>query len=93
MRTGTNKVLRMGDGEWCQKECAGSKCLGMAPTRREVLRRPLVSAAGKKPSVSLSPFLEMNNLEIEHEVACAAACFLFLCASSLDKGRAMPEKH
>ena len=30
--------------------------------------------AGKKPSISLSLFLEINNLEIEHELACAATC-------------------
>ena len=29
---------------------------------------------GKKPSISLSLFLEINNLEIEHELACAATC-------------------
>ena len=30
------------------------------------------SAAGKKSPVSLSLFMELNNLEIQHELACAA---------------------
>ena len=38
-------------------------------------RRQLASAAGKKPSVSLSLFLEINTLEIAHGVTCAATCF------------------
>ena len=50
----------------------GAKASGMVPSQREVLRRQLASATGKKPSVSLSLFLEVNNLVIEHELACAA---------------------
>ena len=45
------------------------------PRERVKLRRHLASAARKKPSVSLSLFLEVNNLEVEHELACAATCF------------------
>ena len=70
LRTGTNKVLRMGvvpGREW------GFKALGMAPTQRELLRRQLASAARRKPSVSLSLFPETNSLEIEHEFACASS--------------------
>ena len=33
---------------------------------REVLRRQEATAAGKKPSTSLSIFLEISNLEIVH---------------------------
>ena len=49
--------------------------LGIAPSQRENLRRHLASAADKKPSVSLSWYTEVNNLEIEHELECAATCF------------------
>ena len=48
---------------WCQEERGGMKAPGMAPPHREVLRRQLPSTAGKKPSVSPSLFLEINNLE------------------------------
>ena len=48
-----------------------SKAPGMAPTQREILRRHLASAAGRKPSDSLSLNLEISNLEIEHALACA----------------------
>ena len=58
---------------WCLGEY-GVQRLGHG-TQREVLRRQLSSVAGKKPSVSFSLFLETNNLEIEHELACAATCF------------------
>ena len=37
--------------------------------------RQLASAAGRKPSVSFPHFLEINNLEIEHKLPCAAICF------------------
>ena len=50
----------------------GSKAPGLAPTQREMLRRQLASAAGKKPSISLSLFLKINNLETDHELACKA---------------------
>ena len=69
MSTGTNKVLREVPGRVWR-----SKASGMAPTQRETLRRQLATAAGKKDSVSFSLFLELNNLGIEHELACAAAC-------------------
>ena len=54
----------------------GSKGFRMAPSQREKLYEghlPVLQA--KKSSVSLSLFLEINNLEIEHELACAATCF------------------
>ena len=71
-RTGTNKVLRIGVVPGIGGR---SKAPGMASTQREVLLRHLASAAGKKPSVSLALFLEINNLDVEHELTCAAACF------------------
>ena len=49
--------------------------LGMVPTQREVARRQLELAAGKKLPVSVSLFLEIDNLEIEHDLACAATRF------------------
>ena len=70
--TGTNKVLRMGvvpGRVW------GSEALGMAPSQRENLRRQMASAAEPKPSMALSLLLEINNLEVEHELACVATCF------------------
>ena len=36
--------------------------VGVAPTERLKLRKQMAAAAGKKESVSLSPFLEMNGL-------------------------------
>ena len=45
-------------------------------------------AAGKKPSVSLSLSLEVNNLEIDHEPARAATCF-WAQAVWTDKGQMM----
>ena len=38
-------------------------------------RRQSASTARKKPTVLLSLFWEINGLEIEHELACAASCF------------------
>ena len=70
MRTGTSKVLRMGSG--CQEECGGPKPLAWRRPQRNNLRWELASAAGEKPSVSLSLFLEVDNLEIQHEPGCAA---------------------
>ena len=69
MRTGICEVLRMGvgpGGVW------RSEALGKAPSQREDLRRHVASAAGKKSSLSLSLFLDVDNLEIEHELSCAA---------------------
>ena len=71
MKKSTNKVLRMGV---VPRKIAGAKASGMVPTHKEVIRRPLASAAGTKPSVSLSLFLEMYDLEIEHELVCTATC-------------------
>ena len=57
----------------------------MAPTQRFLSREQLA----KKPSVSLSLFLEMNNLEVDHEVACAATCFW---AKAVWKGKWVDER-
>ena len=35
----------------------------------------MASAAGKKSSISLTLFSEVNNLELEHELTCSATCF------------------
>ena len=45
---------------------------GIAPTEREKLRRQMTSAAGKNNSVSLSLFLEVNDLEVEEEFSTMA---------------------
>ena len=42
---------------------------------REYVRRQFAGAAGKKPSVSPSLCLDVNNLVIEHDLTCAATCF------------------
>ena len=72
MKTGVNEVWRMGvvSGRlwWSKAPC-------MASTQKGVLRRHVANAAREKPSISLSFFSEINNLEIEHELACAATCF------------------
>ena len=69
MRKGTNKVSRMG---MVPGRVQGAEALFMVPAPREVLRRQSASTAGKKPPESLSLFFEVNNLEIDHELACAA---------------------
>ena len=45
--------------------------VGIAPTERLKLRRQMATAAaaGKKQSVSLSLFMEVNNLEVEEELS------------------------
>ena len=45
---------------------------GIAPTERLKLRRQMAAAAGKKESVSLSLFLEVNDLEVEEELSTMA---------------------
>ena len=72
IRTGTNKVLRMGV---VPGRVLGSKAFGMAPSWRKKLRRQFACVAGQKPTVSLSLFLEINKLGIDHELACAATCY------------------
>ena len=49
--------------------------LGMVRFQKEMLRKQLEIAEGKKLPVSVSLFLEIDNLEIEHELACAATRF------------------
>ena len=63
-KTNAHKVSKM-----------GVEAMGKVPAQREVLRRHLVGAAEKKPFVSLSLCLAVNQLEIEHGLACAATCF------------------
>ena len=66
---GTNKVLRMGvvPGRVWRRQG-----LRHGTNSKKALRRQLASAAGKKLPVTI---LEINNLEIEHELACSAMCF------------------
>ena len=45
---------------------------GVAPTERFKLRRQMAAAAGKKESVSLSLFLEVDDLEVEEELSTVA---------------------
>ena len=53
----------------------GAKASGMVPSQRKVLRRQWASTAGKKPSRSLVLFLEINILELDHELAYVTTCF------------------
>ena len=44
--------------------------MGIAPTERLKLKRQIAAAAaGKKESVTLSLFMEVNNLEVEEELS------------------------
>ena len=46
--------------------------MGIAPTERLKLRRQMAAAAGKKESVSLSLFMQVNDLEVEAELSTMA---------------------
>ena len=62
MRTGVTKLLMVGlvpARGWV------GQAVGIAPTQRLKLWRRMAAAVGKKESVSLSLFLEMNSLEVE----------------------------
>ena len=59
MRTGARKLLRTG---LVLVRAWRGQAVGMAPTERLKLRRQMAAAAGKKESVSLSLFMEVNNL-------------------------------
>ena len=48
------------------------QAVGTVPTERPKLRRRMAAAAGKKESVSLSLFLDVNNLEVEEEFSTMA---------------------
>ena len=63
MRTVVRKLLRRGE----------DKLWALRPTERLKWRRQMAAAAaGKKGSVSLSLFLEVNNLEVEEELSTMA---------------------
>ena len=47
--------------------------MGVAPTERLNLRKQMAAAAGKKESVSLSLFVEVNDLEVEEELSTMAS--------------------
>ena len=50
----------------------GGQAVGIAPTERLKLRRQVAAAAGKKESVSLSLFMNVNNFEVEEELSTVA---------------------
>ena len=70
LRIGLRKLLRMGSvlaRGW------RVQAVGIAPTERLKLRRQMASAvAGKEESVSLSLFMDVNNLEVEEELSTMA---------------------
>ena len=57
--------------------------MGIALIERLKLRRQM-PAAGKKESVSFSPFLEVNNWEVEEEFSSMAT---IACAEGVSLGR------
>ena len=63
------------DGGWCSRRVWGAPVSDMYRLKTQVRTRSVPRAAGQKPSVSLSNFLEINNLEVDHGLACAAVCF------------------
>ena len=63
------KLLRMG---LVLARAREGQAVGIAPTERLKLRRQMAAAAGKKESVSLSLFMEVNILEIEEELSTMA---------------------
>ena len=65
MRTGEKMLLRTG---LVPARAWGGQAVGIAPTERLKLRRQVAAAAGKKESVSLSLFMEVNNFEVEEEL-------------------------
>ena len=69
MRTGMRKLLRTG---LVLARAWEGQAVGIAPTDRLKLRREMAAAAGKKESVPLSLFMEVNNLEIEKELSTMA---------------------
>ena len=66
-RTGVRKLLRT-----VLARAWRGEAVGIAPRERLKLRRQMAAAAGKKESVSLSPFMEVNNLEVEEELSTVA---------------------
>ena len=63
------KLLRTGlvpAGAW------RGQAVGMAPAERLKLKRQMAAAAGKKEPVSLSLFMDVNNLEVEEELSTMA---------------------
>ena len=57
---------------WFLREGGGGQAVGVAPIERFKLRRQMAAAAGKKESVSLALFLEVNDLEVEEELSTMA---------------------
>ena len=73
LRIGVRKLLRMG---WVLARVWGGQAVGISPTEKKLkLRRQVAVAAGKKESVSLSLFLEVNNLEVEEELSTMTTLF------------------
>ena len=62
MRTGVTKLLRVG---LVPARGWGGHAVGIAPAQRLKLWRRMAAAVGKKESVSLSLFFEVNSLEVE----------------------------
>ena len=71
MRIGERKLLRTG---LVPARAWRGQAGGVAPTGRFKLRRQMAAAAaaGKKESVSLSLFVEVNDLEVEEELSTMA---------------------
>ena len=57
---------------------------GIAPSQREVIRRQVASVAGKTHQY-LFLFFEVNNLEIEHELACVGRFWAQAVLTGQDK--------
>ena len=64
LRTGVRKMLRMG---FVPARMWRGQAVGILPTKRLKLRRQMAAAAGKKESVPLSLFMEVNDLVVEED--------------------------
>ena len=51
------------------------QAVGIAPAERLKLRRQMTAAPGKKESLSLSLFMEVDNLEVEEDSSTMATLF------------------
>ena len=72
MWVGARKLLRM---DLVPARVWGGQAVGIAPTERVKLRKQMAAAAGRTVSVSLSLFLEVDDLEFEEEISAMATLF------------------
>ena len=76
-RQGTKKLSKLG---LVPAKVWGHMAFGLNPTERLKLRRQIAQVAGKKRSTSLSIFLEVNEIEVQHAHACDCGNDLLACA-------------